>query len=113
MGISKGNSGSTGSGGLCRDEHGNILFAFPSSLGIQNNTYAKMAAIIEGLKLCVIKGFNRIWLELDAQVVIHILKGKGFARWELQNLLASFLLFQSKMTLCISNIFREGNGGFF
>lgn len=72
-GASKGNPGLSGGGGIIRDSHGNVLYAFGSLYGVKTNFRAETKAVVEVLKASWRLDFQQVWLELDFVVLVGIL----------------------------------------
>lgn len=61
------NPGSIAAGGICRNEKGDMLFAFSYHLGSGTNNMAEFDAALFGLTWCLHLGFSAIHLELDSE----------------------------------------------
>ncbi|KAL0449352.1 UNVERIFIED_CONTAM: hypothetical protein Slati_1491600 [Sesamum latifolium] len=65
-------------------------------------------AVVRGLEHAFERGLVRIWVELDAMVVLNIIKS-GIGSWNFQQLLTRLRLLQRQMHIRFTHIFREGN----
>ncbi|KAL0439023.1 UNVERIFIED_CONTAM: putative ribonuclease H protein [Sesamum latifolium] len=107
-GASKGNPGCAGAGGLIRDASGRLQIAFHDFLGSKTNTYAELFAVVRGLQLAHDEGFRMVWVEIDALVVLQIIRqDKG--DWRLQALLTRLRRLCRKIKHKFSDIYREAN----
>ncbi|KAL0313976.1 UNVERIFIED_CONTAM: hypothetical protein Sangu_2242000, partial [Sesamum angustifolium] len=48
-------------------------FTFSEPIGFTNNMEAEMHVVLRGFCICLEKGFSKVWLELDALHVIHLI----------------------------------------
>lgn len=71
--------------GVARDCNGRVLFAFRELLGEHNNLYAEIAIVIQWLELCWVRNLTKIWLEIDALVLLHIMAIHQHGHWTLQH----------------------------
>ncbi|KAL0296081.1 UNVERIFIED_CONTAM: putative ribonuclease H protein [Sesamum radiatum] len=72
-GASKGNPGVAGAGGIVRDYEGKVILAFSEPIGFTNNMVVVMHVVLRGLGIYLEKGLSKVWLELDALHVIHLI----------------------------------------
>ncbi|KAL0303262.1 UNVERIFIED_CONTAM: putative ribonuclease H protein [Sesamum radiatum] len=107
-GASKGNPGLAGAGGNVREYEGKVIFAFSEPIGLTNNMVAEMHVVLRGLGICLKKGFSKVWLELDALYIIHLISKQVRGAWYIQNMLQHIQYLQ-QMEVRISHIFREEN----
>ncbi|KAL0385591.1 UNVERIFIED_CONTAM: hypothetical protein Sradi_2953400 [Sesamum radiatum] len=107
-GASKENLEAVGIGWLIRNSHGNLVLAFADFLEEQTNTYAELYAVVRGLQLARDTGCNRLWIEIDAMVVLHIIE-KREGNWKLHHLLTHLRLLNRGITLKVTHVFREEN----
>ncbi|KAI3454966.1 hypothetical protein Pfo_011629 [Paulownia fortunei] len=75
-GASKGNPGMAGAGGVLRDIGGELVAAFSIFLGNSTNTFAELAAIVEGISIAYKYGITHLWIECDAMVMLYLLNGQ-------------------------------------
>jgi ribonuclease HI len=63
-----------GGGGLLRDSEGNWLGGFVRSMGSCSSLLAELWALKDGLLLANSLGFSTIFIEVDAEMVVLLLK---------------------------------------
>ncbi|KAL0411456.1 UNVERIFIED_CONTAM: putative ribonuclease H protein [Sesamum latifolium] len=107
-GASKGNPGEAGVGGLLRNKQGKLIFAYNDSIGHHSNIYVELCALVRGLELAKEFGYLQVWVEMDAQVVLHLIN-KEEGNWHLQKLLTKFRMLKRDMNLRLTHVYREGN----
>ncbi|XP_058076430.1 uncharacterized protein LOC131225018 [Magnolia sinica] len=71
-GSSRGNPGLSGGGGVCRNDKGDFLFGFAFGYGVMSNIGAEIRAAHDGLLLCIEKGFSKVVVESDSELVIKV-----------------------------------------
>jgi ribonuclease HI len=71
-GASKGNPGPAGEGGVFRNSQGEILHIYTINLGHSTNNASKLNAMVKGLNITLHKGFHKLILEGDSNLVIKI-----------------------------------------
>ncbi|KAL2227910.1 UNVERIFIED_CONTAM: putative ribonuclease H protein [Sesamum indicum] len=108
-GASKGNPGRAGAGGIARDEEGAVILAFYEVLGETNNTFAEVFALFKALQLCQTENIPRIWIEVDANCILHLVQQSEKAHWPLKHMLTHIRLMLKKVEYKITHIYREGN----
>ncbi|KAI3459716.1 hypothetical protein Pfo_016379 [Paulownia fortunei] len=67
--------------GIFKDGEGKALLVFYTFL-------AQLFAVAQGLQFCFESGFHNVWVEIDAQVILHMINRQSFGHWKLQTLLA-------------------------
>ncbi|PHT55029.1 hypothetical protein CQW23_03515 [Capsicum baccatum] len=104
------NPGSIGGGGILRDHHGNLIYAFSTPFGIGTNNQAEVKAAIFGVAWCIQHGYTKLILEVDSDLLIKWLTHHIQPPWrldtdlrELQNLVSQLESFQSR------HVHREAN----
>ncbi|KAF5452775.1 hypothetical protein F2P56_027742 [Juglans regia] len=76
-GSSLGNPGSAGAGGVIRDDNGKMCAGYVVSLGQGSNNFAELRSLLEGVRRCCQRGFFRVDIETDSQILVNwIKKGK-------------------------------------
>ncbi|KAL0325030.1 UNVERIFIED_CONTAM: putative ribonuclease H protein [Sesamum radiatum] len=108
-GASKGNPGLARAGGIVRDYEGKVILAFSEPIGFTNNMVAEMHVVLRGFGICLEKGFSKVWFELDALHVIHLIFRQVRGVWYIQNMLQHIQIYLKQIEVRISHIFREGN----
>lgn len=115
-GASKGNPRTIGYGVVLRNSSGEILGLDAGFLGDTTNNVAELTGLLRGLQSTVDKGYQKIILEGDSQVIIRlttkILHGchpeKISPRWRLYGLLEDFNhLLQPHLSITTSHVKQE------
>ncbi|XP_058079899.1 uncharacterized protein LOC131228085 [Magnolia sinica] len=65
----RGNPGEGGGGGICRDEHGSLIFAFHNKYGLVSNTVAEAQAMVDGIEICKDMELSNIEVETDSRTL--------------------------------------------
>lgn len=104
------NPGSIGGGGILRDHHGNLIYAFSTPFGIGTNNQAEVKAAIFGVTWCIQHGYTKLILEVDSALLIQWITHHIHPPWrldtdilELQKLVSQLESFQSR------HVYREAN----
>ncbi|PHT59573.1 hypothetical protein CQW23_01936 [Capsicum baccatum] len=79
------NPGSSGGGGILRDNQGNLIYAFSTPFGIGTNNQAEVKASIFGVSWCIQHGYNKLILEVDSELLIKWLNHNIQPPWCLDN----------------------------
>lgn len=108
-GASRGNPGASGAGGILRNHLGEVLFTFQEPLGDTTNIQAELRALHRGLQICIERGFNNIWIELDALAIIQLILKPYQGAWQHQTLLQRIRAYLGLLETRITHIYREGN----
>ncbi|CAN1776777.1 Putative ribonuclease H protein At1g65750 [Linum perenne] len=66
--------GSTASGGLIRNDHGQFVSAFTANMGDCSISRAEMGAIVQGMKLAWDLGIRKLLVQSDSKAAIAILQ---------------------------------------
>ncbi|XP_072983949.1 uncharacterized protein [Typha latifolia] len=74
-GASKGNPGKAGAGAVLRTEDGRLISRLREGLGVATNNVAEYRAVILGMKYALKKGFRRIHVRGDSQLVCMQVQG--------------------------------------
>ncbi|OMO56897.1 reverse transcriptase [Corchorus capsularis] len=109
-GASCGNPGIAGAGGLIRNAAGAWLVGFAAHLGVCSNIVAELQALRLGLCLAWDEGFREIECEVDAKVVLDLIKEADTAFNPLGALIADIRDLLSRDWSCsCHHTLREGN----
>ncbi|EOY19200.1 Retrotransposon, unclassified-like protein [Theobroma cacao] len=108
-GSSKDEFQNAAGGGVLRDHTGNLIFGFSENFGYQNSLQAELLALHRGLCLCMEYNVSRVWIEVDAQVVIQMIQNHHKGSYKIQYLLESIRKCLQVISVRISHIHREGN----
>lgn len=88
---------------------GHWCFGFSEKFGAKNSILAELLALHRGLILCRDYGISRVWIEMDAMVVIQMLKKGHHGSHDSRYVLASINKLLTQFSYRISHIPREGN----
>lgn len=72
-GAAKGNPGPAGAGGLIRGHRGELFEAFVVNCGVCSCTRAELIAVLRGLSMAWNGGHRKVHVEVDSEVVVHLL----------------------------------------
>ncbi|PKU77129.1 Putative ribonuclease H protein [Dendrobium catenatum] len=98
-----------GCGGIIRNYKGNLIVAFSSPINKCSVLYAELMAIYKALQLCLSSGYFKIWLEVDAILVINCLAADYIGNFDTFYILKDIKKMLSHLDYKISHIWREGN----
>ncbi|KAL6124174.1 hypothetical protein ACLB2K_076689 [Fragaria x ananassa] len=101
--------GVSGYGGVFKNHQGRFIGAFSSSLDIPSSVAAKVMAVIKAIELAWISDWKYVWLEVDSQIVLDLLRSPMSAPLQLHVLWKNCLYRISMMDFRCSHIYREGN----
>ncbi|XP_041009412.1 uncharacterized protein LOC121253465 [Juglans microcarpa x Juglans regia] len=104
-GSSLGNPGSSGVGGIIRNERGHMVYAFNSHIGFGSNNIAELLAILQGLKAYKDLGINFVEIELNSQVVISWWNRRRCGVWYLEDFWEDTLALMDSMVASRINPF--------
>ncbi|XP_028553892.1 uncharacterized protein LOC114580467 [Dendrobium catenatum] len=103
------NNSFAGCGGIIRDHKGKTVIAYAGPSSGSNALQAEFASLQYGIHLCLSLGLNKIWVEVDALLLIQYISGN------LKNNPNNFYMIRdikhclSRINFSISHIMREGN----
>nr|XP_027120329.1 uncharacterized protein LOC113737276 [Coffea arabica] len=103
------NRGRASGGGLLRDSHGKLIFAFYKEFGDHQVLEAESMALLLGLQLCVQRGFCPSLVEVDSKTLVHLVGSGVIAKWPLCNILRKIRDLLEGFSASLSHIFREAN----
>ncbi|KAH9309489.1 hypothetical protein KI387_037400, partial [Taxus chinensis] len=81
-GASTGNRGSSGAGGICRDETGKTLFAYTTDLLKSTDNRVELDALLQGLKIAKEICLENIEVEGDSEIVIDAMLNGTMPDWQ-------------------------------
>lgn len=99
----------SGMGGVVRDHHGEVLFAFHEHGSVSSSISVELAALLSGLSHTIRLGHTRMWIEVDALLVVQLLSHSDAGHWSIQGFLTSIRNVLSSVEFRISHVHREGN----
>ena len=71
--ASKGNPGLAGGGGVIISTNGNVLSNYSWGLGTNSNNIAEFCGLLQGLKIALSKGIDKLTVFGDSRLLIHAL----------------------------------------
>lgn len=80
-GSSTASSGTSGGGGLIRDDRGNWVVGFSRKIGKVNSFLAEIWALRDGLILCNQLNLNAVMVELDAKALVDALNNPFYVNY--------------------------------
>lgn len=75
-GVSKGNPGPAGGGGVFRDSTGSFLQAYTFHCGDSSALTAEVWAILHGLQMVIRLGYPRLIVESDSEILCELLRSR-------------------------------------
>lgn len=69
---------------MLSDVSGNMALAFSYSLGILSSLQVEAVSLLFRVCLCASKGYSRLILESNSQVLVLILSGKYHCPWQIK-----------------------------
>ncbi|XP_059289936.1 uncharacterized protein LOC132043485 [Lycium ferocissimum] len=108
-GCSKGNPGSSGGGGILRDENGHFLMAFSAYYGQCSNNIAETKAILMGLRWCIDRGYQNINIESDSKLIIGMINGDIRHCSKSKDLIQQIDMIKNQGNINFKHCFREAN----
>jgi ribonuclease HI len=117
-GASKGNPGPAGYGAVLRNADGAIIGLEAGFLGETSNNVAELTGLLRGLQTALSKGYHRLILEGDSQIIIRLTTkilhgcnpGKISPSWRLHSLLADFNShLHPHLSIITSHVKRDAN----
>lgn len=94
-----GNPENCGGGSVVRNDLGQLLVAFSSFYRQSTNTKAEMRALLEGLVICIQKGFLDVEIESNSMVVVRWIQGQGCCPWFHRELLDKIIEVKRNLTI--------------
>ena len=77
-GLSNGDTGLAGYGGVIRDDWGHWITGFSKRIGFTNSFEAKLWGLREGLMLCYNLNISCLEIELDAKAIVDVLGNSSY-----------------------------------
>ena len=107
---SRGQPGPSSCGGLFRNSRGFVLGCFSCLLGTCFSFESELVACMTAIECASLRGWNRLWLELDSSYVVRLLSQRSnLVPWNHRNRWLACLRFLESISFCVSHIYREGN----
>ena len=109
-GASAGNPGRAEGGGLLRDSNGHWVKGYARSIGFTTNVIVDLWALRDGLNLALSEGIRNLIVELDARVVVDLIKSNADSSKLYSPLLCDCrCLLKEFHRVQVQHVFREGN----
>ena len=70
---------------------------------------AELKALHSGLVICMERGFDKIWIEVDATSILSLLSSPHPGCWRFQQILHKIKEIMNHMDIKITHIYREAN----
>ncbi|XP_065639085.1 uncharacterized protein LOC136071559 [Quercus suber] len=103
-------SGTTGGGGLIRDDRGSWIMGFTRKISKADSFLAETWALRDGLLLCNQHNFNAVMIELDAKALVDALNNPSYTNIIVSSLFDDCRLLAAQIPqLSIKHIYREAN----
>ncbi|PKU78391.1 Putative ribonuclease H protein [Dendrobium catenatum] len=99
-----------GCGGILRNHFGKVIYAFAGPVSGNYAFLAELHGLIYGISICIKLGFNRVWIEVDAMLILHYLNSSKLFNAENFYLIRQLKQDLSNINFKITHIFHEGNG---
>ncbi|PKU68720.1 Putative ribonuclease H protein [Dendrobium catenatum] len=96
-------------GGIIRDSSRNVIMAFASPLYPCKVIFAELMGLAKGLEICQIRGFVNVQIEVDAMLLIQIIKNDNVFYHQFFYLIRRIRMAISNLSCSINHILREGN----
>lgn len=110
-GCGKGNPGLGGGGCLLRSSTGNLLWARANFFGQSTNMTTEALALLNGLKLCLDKGYAKVEVESDYLVLVRTINGRLQPPWSISYELKQIRDLMKHTECSVKHTFRESNIG--
>jgi ribonuclease HI len=110
-GLSLGNLGLAGGGGVIRNHVGDWVGGFSRAIGVTTSVQAELKALKDGLKLAIDLGILHLEIEMDSLVAIELVKSITIPNAFLSTIVTDCRSLIERFEICsLKHIFREANG---
>ncbi|XP_027171546.1 uncharacterized protein LOC113771125 [Coffea eugenioides] len=96
-------------GGILRDSSGRVVFAFYKEFGDTKVLTAEGLALLQGLQFCQERQVQGLLVEVDSQVLVHLIQSGTVSKWPLCNMLRRIRHLLASLASSCSHIFQEAN----
>ncbi|XP_012833452.1 PREDICTED: uncharacterized protein LOC105954324 [Erythranthe guttata] len=96
-------------GRIIRGSDAEAILAFHERISAPSCIAAELAALASDLRFVIQRQFTRVWIELDAEVIVRLLSHTDQGHWSLQSSLTVIWNSLSTLEYRITHINREGN----
>ena len=76
-----GQSGKSRRGGILRDPEGRFIVAFAKVFDVAKSLQAELKAVLEGVRLCVQRGFAEVHVESDSLLLVRMFHAEVGIPW--------------------------------
>lgn len=83
-GAFRGSPRISGCGGLFRDYRASILGCFSKNLGVSTSLIAELEGAMLAIEIAFEKGWHRLWLEYDSQLVVMAFNNVKLVPWKVR-----------------------------
>ena len=105
-----GNPGKAGGGGIFRNSHGQWVKGYSRSIGYTTSVIVEWWALRDGLTLAIQLGCQQLEVELDAKVIVELLKSNSASNRGYSPLLQDCrILLDQLQQVRVLHMFRESN----
>ncbi|MCI00245.1 ribonuclease H protein, partial [Trifolium medium] len=84
-GAAHGSPGNAACGGVFRDYQANFLGCYAFNIGVTYALLVELMGAILAIEIAFEKGWHRLWLEIDSQLVTLAFKQHHIISWTLHN----------------------------
>ncbi|XP_070049508.1 uncharacterized protein [Nicotiana tomentosiformis] len=102
-------NGKAGLGGVVRNDQGDLIMAFSIPSKCSNNNMAKAQAAMFGIDWCVQNRFSDFTIELDAMLVMNMLKEGDTNNYRLKKIIKDTSHIMNQANISPVHCFREAN----
>ncbi|CAJ2644894.1 unnamed protein product [Trifolium pratense] len=96
-------------GGIFRDYTATFLGGFSINIGNSYALHAELIGVMNAIEIAHSKGWNKLWIESDSQLVNLAFKSDHIVPWKLRNRWFNCLTLTKTMHFRATHIYREGN----
>jgi len=105
-----GNPGKADGGGLIRNSDGVWIRGYLRSIGYTTSVMAELWALMDGLFLAIQLGISNLEVELDAKVIVEMVKNADNSNKKFSPLLLDYRSLMASLTqVWVAHVFREAN----
>ncbi|KAL0307283.1 UNVERIFIED_CONTAM: hypothetical protein Sradi_6145600 [Sesamum radiatum] len=90
-GSSLRNPGLAGAAGIIRDSAGHVHLAYQFALGTGTSVLVELKTVWRGMELALTHGLAPLVVEVDATMVISLLKSRASRKWEVQHMIMQII----------------------
>lgn len=106
-GASRGNPGLSGGGGVIRDHHGTIVYAFSCFYGDTTNTMAELQALFHGVRWLYDHDHRGAIVEMDSYFLFDCLTKGHKPPWKCIYMLRSIMAMQRDCLFIFQHCYRR------